>query len=68
MPRADPCERRILAAYEKGTLPSIASKAELARLKAAARVTALKDPIPTPLPTPGRTATRQSKPHKTSAS
>lgn len=43
MPRVDSYERRILTAYEKGTLRSIASKAELARLKAAARATALKD-------------------------
>lgn len=43
MPNIDSYERRILAAYEKGALPSIATKAELARLKAAARATALKD-------------------------
>lgn len=67
MPRTDAYERRILTAYEKGTLRSIASKAELARLKAAARATAIKDPAPRPLPAPGRTAPHRPKRRKTSA-
>ena len=36
-------ERPIVPACEQGALPSIATKAELARLKAAARATSLKD-------------------------
>jgi predicted DNA binding CopG/RHH family protein len=36
-------EREVLAAYETGKLRSVASKAELARLRAAARATAIKD-------------------------
>lgn len=43
MSKIDSYERRILTAYEKGALRSIATKAELARLKAAARATSLKD-------------------------
>jgi len=36
-------DREILDAYEKGKLRSIATKRELARFKAAARATAIKD-------------------------
>jgi predicted DNA binding CopG/RHH family protein len=43
MPRVDEYELEVLAAYEEGTLKSIATKAELARVKAAARATAFKD-------------------------
>jgi len=43
MSNADPYELEVLAAYEKGELKSLASKAELAKLKAAARATAIKD-------------------------
>lgn len=40
---ADPYELEILSAYEKGELTSLATKAELAKRKAAARATAIKD-------------------------
>ena len=43
MPRTDAYEAEILAAYEAGKLRSIASKSELARFRAAARATAIKD-------------------------
>lgn len=43
MPELDACEQDVLDAFEKGKLKSIASKAELARLRAAARATAMKD-------------------------
>ncbi|GAA4406212.1 hypothetical protein [Quisquiliibacterium transsilvanicum] len=43
MARPDPFEVEIVDAYEAGKLKSVASKAELDRLKAAARATALKD-------------------------
>jgi predicted DNA binding CopG/RHH family protein len=43
MPKTDADEEAILSAFEDGTLESVASKEELARLKAAARVTAIKD-------------------------
>lgn len=39
----DPYEREVLEAYESGKLAPVASKAELQRLRAAARATALKD-------------------------
>jgi hypothetical protein len=43
MPKLDPYEEEILNAYEEGKLQSVASKEELAKFKAAARVTAVKD-------------------------
>lgn len=43
MPKIDAHEREIITAFEKGQLKSVASKAELAKLKAAARATAIKD-------------------------
>lgn len=43
MPKIDAHEKSVLAAYEKGKLKSVASKAELAKLRAAARATAIKD-------------------------
>ena len=43
MPKIDAYEREVLAAFERGKLTSVATKAELARLKAAARATAIKD-------------------------
>ncbi|MFI4940684.1 MAG: hypothetical protein ACHP7O_10155 [Burkholderiales bacterium] len=43
MPRIDDYELEILDAYEKGRLKSVATKAELAKFKAAARATAIKD-------------------------
>ena len=43
MPRIDDYENDVLHAFEQGRLKSVASKAELARLKAAARATAIKD-------------------------
>jgi predicted DNA binding CopG/RHH family protein len=43
MTKPDPHEIEIIEAYEAGELKSVASKAELARLKAAARATAIKD-------------------------
>lgn len=44
MTKTDAYEREILGAFEKGRLNSVATKAELARLKAAARAaTGIKD-------------------------
>lgn len=43
MMKLDAYEREVLDAYEKGKLKSIATKAELEKLKAAARATAIKD-------------------------
>jgi len=43
MPKTDPYESEILAAFEKGSLQSVATKGELAKLKAAARTTGIKD-------------------------
>jgi predicted DNA binding CopG/RHH family protein len=43
MARTDAYEIEILKAFEKGKLKSLATKAELERLKAAARATAVKD-------------------------
>lgn len=43
MPKIDDYEREILSTYEKGQLKSVATKAELVKLKAAARATAIKD-------------------------
>ena len=43
MPNNDAYEKGILGAYEKGQLKSVATKAELAKFKAAARATAVKD-------------------------
>ena len=42
MPKLDPFESDLLAAFEKGTLKSVASQAELAKFKAAARATPTK--------------------------
>ena len=43
MPKIDDCELEVLSAYEKGKLKSVATKSELAKSKAAARATAIKD-------------------------
>lgn len=43
MPELDAYEQDVLDAFEKGRLKSVASKGERARLRAAARATALKD-------------------------
>jgi predicted DNA binding CopG/RHH family protein len=43
MTRIDAYEAEVLGAYERGALQSVATKDELARLKAAARTTATKD-------------------------
>lgn len=43
MPKTDEYELELLSAYEKGHLKSVATKAELAKFKAAARATAIKD-------------------------
>jgi predicted DNA binding CopG/RHH family protein len=43
MRKIDPYERRILAAFDRGELESVATRAELARFKSAARATAIKD-------------------------
>lgn len=43
MPRIDEYELEVLRDFEKGQLKSVATKAELARFKAAARATAMKD-------------------------
>ena len=39
----DAYEQEVLAAFETGLLKSVATKAEIAQLKAAARATAIKD-------------------------
>ncbi|MEO8188567.1 MAG: hypothetical protein ABI580_14525 [Burkholderiaceae bacterium] len=41
--KLDPYELEVLQAYESGKLKPIASKAELLRMRAAARATAIKD-------------------------
>ena len=43
MPKTDTYELEVLSAFEKGQLKSLATKAELAKFKAAARATAIKD-------------------------
>ena len=43
MPKIDAYENEVLTAFEKGQLKSIATKAALAKFKAAARATAIKD-------------------------
>jgi len=43
MPKTDPYESDLIAAFEKGTLKSVATKAELSKFRAAARATAIKD-------------------------
>ena len=43
MIRIDAYEQNILDAFEKGKLRSVATRSELARLRAAARVTAITD-------------------------
>ena len=43
MSKIDNYELEVLDAFEKGKLKSVATKDELARLKAAARATAIKD-------------------------
>lgn len=43
MPKLDSYESDLLAAFEKGQLRSVATKAELAKARAAARATSLKD-------------------------
>ena len=43
MPAIDPFESEILEAFDKGQLQSIDTKSELAKFKAAARATGIKD-------------------------
>ncbi|MCU0810485.1 MAG: hypothetical protein MUE59_05515 [Thiobacillaceae bacterium] len=43
MPKIDDYENEVLTAFDRDQLKSVASKAELAKFKAAARATALKD-------------------------
>jgi predicted DNA binding CopG/RHH family protein len=43
MPKIDAYEREVLTAFEKGRMKSVVTKAELAKFKAAARATAIKD-------------------------
>ena len=43
MSKIDDYELEVLSAYEQGKLKSVATKGELARFKAAARATAIKD-------------------------
>ena len=43
MPDIDEYEQEVLGAFDKGRLKSVATKGELARIKAAARTTAIKD-------------------------
>ena len=43
MPKTDAYEAEVLSAFERGSLKSVATKAELLKFKAAARATAIKD-------------------------
>ena len=43
MTKLDPYEKEVLEAYESGQLKPLATKAELARMRAAARATAIQD-------------------------
>jgi len=43
MQKIDPYERSVLRAFDADELRSVATKAELARMRAAARATAIKD-------------------------
>jgi len=43
MPKIDAYELEVLTAFETGQMKSVATKAELAKFKAAARATAIKD-------------------------
>ena len=43
MPKFDAYEVELVSAYEKASFKSVATKVELARIKAAARATAIKD-------------------------
>jgi predicted DNA binding CopG/RHH family protein len=43
MSKLDPYELEVLEAFESGKLKSVATKAELARMRSAARATAIKD-------------------------
>lgn len=43
MSRLDAYETEVLSAYDKGKLKSVATKSEIAKFKAAARATAIKD-------------------------
>lgn len=43
MSKVDAYEQEVLTAFKKGVLKSVATKAELAKFKAAARATAVKD-------------------------
>jgi len=43
MPKTDAYEEEVLVAFEEGKLDSVATKVELAKFKAAARATAIKD-------------------------
>ena len=43
MPKTDPYEAELLAAFERGTPKSIATKVELSKFKAVARATAIMD-------------------------
>ena len=43
MSKVDAYEQEVLTAFEKGVLKSVATKAELAKFKASARATAVKD-------------------------
>ncbi len=43
MPKTDPYESELVTAFDKGLLNSVATKSELAKLRAAARATAIKD-------------------------
>jgi predicted DNA binding CopG/RHH family protein len=43
MKKADAYEREVIEAFDRGALASVATRAEMARLKAAARATGIKD-------------------------
>ena len=43
MNKTDAYEREVIAAFDKGSLKSVATKAEMAKFKAVARATGIKD-------------------------
>ena len=43
MPKNDPYDIKLIEAYDKGQLKSVARKSELSKFKSTARATAIKD-------------------------
>lgn len=50
MPKIEAYEQEILTAFEQGQLNSVATKAELAKFKAVAHATAIKETLTNPSP------------------